>query len=145
MGVGCCVKATTTLGQARPWTYRPRRPRLHLPWGGAGSVTFLDTTAARSGSPLRLDLVFPVLHGPNGEDGTVQGLLELARVPYVGSSVAGSAACMDKDVCKRLLRNAGIPVVPFLAMTDRSRVDWATAVGVLQASNLFIKPASMGS
>jgi len=113
--------------------------------GGAGNVMFLDTTAARSGSPLCLDLVFPVLHGPNGEDGTVQGLLELARVPYVGSSVTSSAACMDKDVCKRLLRDAGLPIVPFLTMTDRSRVDWATAVGVLGASSLFLKPANLGS
>jgi len=119
--------------------------QIALAPGGAGDVIFLDTTAARSGSPLRLDLVFPVLHGPNGKDGTVQGLLDLAGVPYVGSSVTGSAACMDKDVCKRLLRDAGIPVVPFLTITDRSRVDWATAVSALEASSLFLKPANLGS
>lgn len=59
--------------------------------------------------PLRVDLVFPVLHGMNGEDGTLQGLLELARLPYVGCGVTGSANCMDKDIAKRLFAAAGIP------------------------------------
>ena len=113
--------------------------------GGAGDVVRLEGTSARSGPPLRLDLVFPVLHGPNGEDGTVQGLLELAGVPYVGSSVAGSAASMDKDLCKRLLREAGLPVVPFLAMTVRDRLDYGRAVAMLGSSDLFVKPANMGS
>src|SRR4029450_4213775 len=70
------------------------------------------STVAVSG--LALDVVFPVLHGPYGEDGTVQGLLELANVPYVGCGVLGSAVGMDKDVAKRLARDAGIPVVPWI-------------------------------
>ena len=65
-------------------------------------------------------MVFPVLHGTYGEDGTVQGLLELADVAYVGAGVLGSAIGMDKDVAKRLLRDAGIPVVDFRG-GDRDR------------------------
>ena len=101
--------------------------------GGAGSTT------------LRLDAVVPVLHGPNGEDGTVQGFLELANIPYVGSGVMGSAASMDKDVAKRLLRDSGLPVVPFLTLTPRARVDYRKAVEALGTPDLFVKPANMGS
>ena len=81
----------------------------------------LDHAAARlvdlvGGTPsLPLDVVFPVLHGPFGEDGTVQGLLELAGVPYVGAGVLGSAVAMDKEVSKRLLRDAGIASARFRA------------------------------
>lgn len=96
----------------------------------------------------KLDVIFPVLHGPYGEDGTVQGLLELADIPYVGAGVLGSAVGMDKDVQKRLLRGAGIPVVPFVTLT---RTQWdtdATAV-MAQAQEiglpLFVKPANLGS
>src|SRR6202790_991103 len=68
-----------------------------------------------------IDVVFPVLHGTFGEDGTVQGLLELAGLPYVGAGVLGSAVGMDKDVQKRLFEQAGLPVVPFLALR---RSEW---------------------
>ena len=68
-----------------------------------------------------VDVVFPVLHGTFGEDGTVQGLLELADVPYVGAGVLASAAGMDKDVMKRLFRDAGLPVVPWELIL---RSDW---------------------
>src|SRR6185503_5035949 len=61
----------------------------------------------------KIDVVFPILHGPHGEDGTVQGLLKLADVPFVGAGVLGSAVGMDKDVMKRLLRDAGIPIAKF--------------------------------
>jgi D-alanine-D-alanine ligase len=94
---------------------------------------------------LRLDAIVPVLHGPNGEDGTVQGFLELANVPYVGSGVMGSAAGMDKDIAKRLLRDSGLPVVPFLTLTPRSRIDYRAAVDALGTPDLFVKPANMGS
>lgn len=119
--------------------------RIALVPGGAGDLVLLDDAEGRTGQPLRLDLVFPALHGPNGEDGTVQGLLDLAGVPYVGSAVAGSAVSMDKDLCKRLLREAGVPVVPFLTMTARDRVGYEAAVATLGPSGLFIKPANMGS
>jgi len=93
-------------------------------------------------------VVFPVLHGTFGEDGTVQGLLELAGVAYVGAGVLGSAVGMDKDVAKRLLRDAGIPIVDFavvtagaLARDPRAALAGAAALG----SPIFVKPANAGS
>ena len=74
------------------------------------------------GASLAVDVVFPVLHGPFGEDGTVQGLLKLANLPFVGASVLGSAIGMDKDVMKRLLRDARIPIGRF-QVYDRSTAD----------------------
>jgi D-alanine-D-alanine ligase len=120
-------------------------PEVAIVPGGRGHMFVLDNSQVDSGSHLHLDIVFPVLHGPNGEDGTVQGSLELANVPYVGSGVLGSAAGMDKDVAKRLLRDSGIPVVPFVTTTMRSRIDYPAAVEALGSSELFIKPANMGS
>ena len=66
-----------------------------------------------------VDVVFPLLHGPYGEDGTIQGLLELAGVPYVGSGVLSSAVAMDKSAMKAMLRAAGLPVGPYVVVTDR--------------------------
>jgi D-alanine-D-alanine ligase len=96
-----------------------------------------------------VDLIFPVLHGTYGEDGTLQGLLELARVPYVGADVAGSAIGMDKDVAKRLLKEAGIPVVPSITVENRHWQD--NRQTVLQSAlarlglPLFVKPLCTGS
>lgn len=118
-------------------------PQVSLLPGGEGEMIVLDgKTSSRS---LHLDAVVPVLHGPNGEDGTVQGFLQLANVPYVGSGVMGSAAGMDKDIAKRLLRDGGIPVVPFVTITQRNSMDYRSAVDALGTSDLFIKPANMGS
>ena len=95
-----------------------------------------------------LDIMFPILHGSYGEDGTIQGLLDMLDVPYVGVGVLGAAVCMDKDVCKRLLRDAGLPVVPFEVVTAQR---WAHEPAVVRAgaaalgSPLFVKPASLGS
>ena len=101
------------------------------------------------GKKVVVDLVFPVLHGTYGEDGTMQGLLELARVPYVGVDVAGSAIGMDKDVAKRLLAQAGIPVVPWIMV---SRADWLAGPqkilrGALKRLEMpvFVKPLRTGS
>ena len=91
-----------------------------------------------------IDVVFPVLHGPFGEDGTVQGLLKLANVPFVGPGVLGSAIGMDKDMTKRLLRDAGIPIGKFLACTKSEPVSFKEAKKKLGIP-LFIKPANMGS
>jgi len=92
-----------------------------------------------------LDVVFPVLHGPFGEDGTAQGLLRLAHLPFVGPGILGSAVCMDKDVAKRLLRDAGIPVAPFITVLSRREPpSWDEAVAALDAP-IFVKPANMGS
>ncbi len=91
-----------------------------------------------------IDVVFPILHGPFGEDGTVQGLLRLANVPFVGAGVLGSAVGMDKDVMKRLLRDAGVPIGKFLVATESSPVSFEKAEKELGLP-LFIKPANLGS
>ena len=92
------------------------------------------------------DVVFPVLHGPFGEDGTVQGLLKLAGIPFVGSGVLGSAVGMDKDVMKRLLREAHIPVARSLTVEshNRSRISFAKVKQAL-GMPVFVKPANLGS
>ena len=90
-----------------------------------------------------IDVVFPVLHGTFGEDGTVQGLLELADLPYVGAGVLGSAAAMDKDVTKRLCAERGLPVVEYLAFA-RGEAD-AEEVERRFGYPVFVKPANLGS
>lgn len=90
------------------------------------------------------DVVFPVLHGTNGEDGTIQGLLRIADVPFVGPDVLGSAVGMDKDVAKRLLRDSSIPVVPFMTVTRTHPISYAAARRKL-GTPLFVKPANCGS
>ena len=100
------------------------------------------------GAGLPVDVVFPVLHGPFGEDGTVQGLLEMAGIPYVGSGVLGSAVGMDKDVMKRLFRDAGLPVGAFTVLRD---YQWSASPAecLARAGTLgypcFVKPANLGS
>jgi D-alanine-D-alanine ligase len=93
-----------------------------------------------------VDVVFPVLHGPFGEDGTVQGLLKLAHVPFVGAGVLGSAVGMDKDVMKRLLRDADIPIGKFLVFPrgDDKELSYAKIKKQLGLP-LFVKPANLGS
>jgi len=97
----------------------------------------------------RLDVVFPVLHGSYGEDGTIQGLLELAGLPYVGAGVLGSAVGMDKDVMKRLLRDAALPIVRFITMRGSRATDALGAVDRVAEAGLgypcFVKPANLGS
>lgn len=92
-----------------------------------------------------IDVAFPILHGPMGEDGTVQGLLKLANIPFVGSSVLGSAVGMDKDIMKRLLRDAGIPIARFVALRSGDPApSWSEITSELGIP-LFVKPANMGS
>jgi len=120
-----------------------RRPVL-LPAHPAGGLV----TAGGDGEPLRIDVAFPVLHGPLGEDGSVQGLLELAGVPFVGSGVLGSAVGMDKDVMKRLLVGAGLPVLPYQTLRRaRFEQDRAGALAALESLGFpqFVKPANLGS
>jgi D-alanine-D-alanine ligase len=94
-----------------------------------------------------LDVFFPVVHGTYGEDGTLQGLFEMAGAPYVGSGVLGSSAGMDKDVARRLLRDAGLPVVDWLLVRARDRDPDTVAGRVAEAFGYpcFVKPANMGS
>ncbi len=109
----------------------------------------LVLTESGSGKSVEVDVVFPAVHGTFCEDGTLQGLLELSGVPYVGADVAGSAIGMDKDVAKRLLRDAGIPTTPWVTVfADVWRVNGAgilkEAIGKLGLP-LFVKPANAGS
>jgi D-alanine-D-alanine ligase len=103
----------------------------------------------KSGKEISVDLVFPVIHGTYCEDGTLQGLLELACVPYVGAGVLGSSAGMDKDATKRLLRDRGIPVVPWFTIDrdewDRSTDDLLIRIEKEFGYPFFVKPANAGS
>jgi D-alanine-D-alanine ligase len=96
-----------------------------------------------------VDVVFPVMHGTFGEDGTIQGLLELAGLPYVGAGVLASAVGIDKDVQKRLFEQAGLPIVPFLAVQrsewERDRAKILRQVKKQFRFPVFIKPATLGS
>ncbi len=91
-----------------------------------------------------IDVVFPVLHGPLGEDGTIQGLLKLLDLPFVGPDVLGSAVGMDKDVMKRLARDAGIPITKFLVFQHGKSVSFEKAKKELGLP-FFVKPANAGS
>ncbi|TSC65901.1 MAG: D-alanine-D-alanine ligase [Candidatus Berkelbacteria bacterium Gr01-1014_85] len=105
-----------------------------------GKIVNLDNPV----SDLSIDVVFPILHGPYGEDGTMQGLLKLANVPFVGAGVLGSAIGMDKDVMKRLLRDAGIPIGKFLTFKEQDMPNYEEIVKNLGLP-FFVKPANMGS
>ncbi len=112
-----------------------------------GTGTAQDTVAETLPVPTasvpaalgEVDVVFPVLHGPFGEDGTVQGLLELADVPYVGAGVAGSALAMDKDLFKSVMRDHGIPVTRNVTLREGDRIQNPFGYPV------FVKPARLGS
>lgn len=91
-----------------------------------------------------IDVIFPVLHGPYGEDGTMQGFLKMAQIPFVGAGVLGSAVGMDKDVMKRLLAQAGIPIARFITVASHQRVSFQEVVEGLGLP-FFIKPANLGS
>jgi D-alanine-D-alanine ligase len=108
---------------------------------GDGSVAeTLPVPAANAPAALgAVDVVLPILHGPFGEDGTVQGLLELAGVAYVGAGVAASALCMDKDLFKKVLRDSGIPVARHLALRPGDPVESPFGYPC------FVKPARLGS
>jgi D-alanine-D-alanine ligase len=127
-------------------------PTLFPPEPAAGSTAALTEHRPDGQSRLdgkSLDVVFPVLHGTFGEDGTIQGLFELAGIAYVGSGVLGSSAGMDKDVMKRLFAQAGLPIVKHVTLL---RSDWEKsprkAVAKFEAAlryPVFVKPANLGS
>ena len=113
---------------------------------GAGGGALVGANGAAAGE---IDVVFPVLHGPFGEDGTIQGLLETLGLPYVGAGVLGSAASMDKAFCKAVLRDAGIAVARSLVLRHGvdEPLDPAVAASVGEALGwpVFVKPANLGS
>lgn len=113
-----------------------------IPECGGKVVNFSKSTTANN--IQKLDVVFPVLHGTYGEDGTIQGLLKLANVPFVGAGVLGSAVGMDKDVMKRLLRDAKIPIANFLVFKLKDTINYKNIVKKLGLP-FFVKPANLGS
>ncbi|MEK7635082.1 MAG: D-alanine--D-alanine ligase [Patescibacteria group bacterium] len=110
-----------------------------VPQSGGKLTNFSDQSSTSS-----VDVVFPILHGPFGEDGTVQGLLKLAGIPFVGASVLGSAVGMDKDVMKRLLRDANIPIADFITFKQEDKIDFKVVSKKLKLP-FFVKPANLGS
>jgi len=129
----------------------PTTPAALLPAPGEGALQRISGGAGeRAMAPLaQLDVVFPVLHGPNGEDGTIQGLFELADVAYVGCGVLASAVAMDKAAFKDVMRANGIPVVEHVLLSRREILaDVSTAAAKVSAElsfPVFCKPANMGS
>src|SRR5437899_6672010 len=117
-----------------------RNGRWELGSGDSSVAETLPVPADNAPAALgAVDVVLPILHGPFGEDGTVQGLLELADVAYVGAGVAASALCMDKDLFKKVLRESGIRVTRSVTLRPRDEVAHPFAYPV------FVKPARLGS
>jgi D-alanine-D-alanine ligase len=152
------ISAAEVIEQARLEAARPSRSgrEVHL-MARPSEETILSidrrTTRAEEGEAvvtgLNLDVIFPVLHGPYGEDGTIQGLLELANVPYVGAGVLASAVGMDKAIMKVVFAAAGLPVCPYRVAL---RHDWqqnrAAVLADLEEAlgfPMFVKPANLGS
>lgn len=121
-------------------------PSLTLLPGENGTLVEASSSSASANAQPAIDVAIPVLHGPLGEDGTIQGFFELAGIPYVGPGVLGSAVGMDKDVMKRLLRDAQLPIAKFLTITveELNTIDPEAVVSSLGLP-VFVKPANMGS
>lgn len=148
----------TAIGIARDGSWHLQDGVVRRPIPGQGEALEIVPSARQvsvvpgrgihaDGARLPIDCVFPVLHGSYGEDGTVQGLLDIAGVPYVGAGVLGSSVSLDKERSKRLWRDAGIPVVEF-AVVARGEDDPAAARAAAAAIAGFpacVKPASAGS
>ena len=105
----------------------------------------LELAAEPTGGAAPFDVIFPVLHGTFGEDGAVQGFFELAGIPYVGAGVLGSSVGMDKDVMKRLLRDASLPVVEHWSLRFRDTDAFVERTGPRLPYPVFVKPANLGS
>jgi D-alanine-D-alanine ligase len=130
---------TTTIEIGRDGRWALPATATAEPATGPAETLPVPTTTASPAALAAVDVVIPILHGPFGEDGTVQGLLELAGVPYVGSGVAASALCMDKDLFKAVLRDRGIPVARNLTLRPGDPVENPFGYPV------FVKPARLGS
>jgi D-alanine-D-alanine ligase len=131
---GAAVRAG--MGQAGHETVRVEISREGR-WTHAGEPVALEPGAGLLGC----DAVFPALHGPYGEDGTVQGLLEALDVPYAGAGVLASAVCMDKVLFKDLMRTGGVPQVDYLGATEDGDIEALDELGL----PVFVKPARLGS
>lgn len=151
--IGIDKQGSWRLGAASSYLLNASNPKLIALNKKAPAVTAIVNAgetrliSPASGTPLgAVDVFFPIIHGTYGEDGSLQGLLELLDVPYVGAGVLGSAVGMDKDVMKRLLRDAGLPIGDFFAFTRETLTprDFSAAVRALRFP-IFVKPANMGS
>ena len=128
------------IGRDGRWQLGTGAPAISAPPGAPSIETLPVVADSRPAAVLgEVDVVLPILHGPFGEDGTVQGLLELADVAYAGAGVAASALCMDKDLCKAVLRDRGIPVARNVTLRDGDPPEHPFAYPV------FVKPARLGS
>ena len=144
------VSAAGVIQAGNADTTEPAREAYLMAQPGGDTVLTIDRTEPHASvSSLALDVVFPVLHGPYGEDGTVQGLLELANVPYVGAGVLASAVGMDKGVMKLVFAARGLPICDYHVILKR---DWLrneravlTAVADHLGFPVFVKPANLGS
>ncbi len=121
---------------------KSNEPVTLVPWQDTHAVIDLSDV----NSEPHVDVIFPVLHGSYGEDGTMQGLLKLSGIPFIGASVLGSAVGMDKDVMKRLLKEAGLPIAKFVVAHKSDEAD-ITFDNVVKQLGLpfFVKPANAGS
>ena len=149
------------IAQDGSWSLAPDDPQVYrivdgqvpsVPKGGTPVVLAPDPTVGglrmADGTVLAVDVVFPVLHGAGGEDGSIQGVCELAQLPFVGSGMAASAVCMDKLRTKAAAIAAGIPVGPYVGITDRRWLEQRDdALAEVQALGMpvFVKPARAGS
>ena len=140
------------IGGGNPMAYLRSRAKLQLGDGWAGEDPG-DCTIWGKLPPIELleslDVAFPVLHGPYGEDGTIQGLLEMAGVPYVGSGVAASAVGMDKAISKALFQAKGLPVLPYVVVNRKKWLEQKSSV-IREVEErlrypMFVKPANLGS
>jgi len=137
-------------GRRGPLTDVLKKGQAVIPSSDPSGPRFFARDGHHAGKRVRpVDVIFPVLHGTFGEDGTIQGLLELAGIAYVGAGVLGSSAGMDKDVMKRLFRDAGLPVVEWVLVL---RGEWKQGPARLRklietrlGYPLFVKPANLGS
>lgn len=115
----------------------------------SAEVRVIDSNDSDDAALKRFDVILPILHGPHGEDGTIQGLLELSEIPYVGSGVLGSALGMDKDVSRKLLKFEGIPVVPTIVIRKseylKNKLKFLDEAIEEMGLPFFVKPANMGS
>ena len=130
---------TTTIAIGRDGRGELEGPSNRLLQGNATETLPVLADSKPAQALGQVDVVLPVLHGPFGEDGTVQGLLELAGVPYVGAGVAASALCMDKDLFKAVLRDRGIPVAQNVTLREGDPLEHPFSYPV------FVKPARLGS
>src|SRR5437762_10701642 len=121
-------------------------PRIVLPPDSAATSALISLGG--SGGARAIDVVFPVIHGPLCEDGTIQGLLELADVPYVGCGVLASAVAMDKEVAKRLARDAELPIVSYVSLRQehwrKEKRAWTERIQRELGFPVFVKPANLG-